>query len=84
MAFGGLRALLQPGDIRDQPLPLGLPLLAGGLEWLDLTLDGLQLLLQLRRQALQPCLFLGELDPRLLPFLLQLRLLGDRGVAILQ
>ena len=84
LAFSGLRALLQPGDIRDQPLPLGLPLLAGGLEWLDLTLDGLQLLLQLRRQALQPRLLLGELDPRLLPFLLQLRLLGDRGVAILQ
>ena len=84
LAFSGLRALLQPGDIRDQPLPLGLPLLAGGLEWLDLALDGLQLLLQLRRQALQPRLLLGELDPRLLPFLLQLRLLGDRGVAILQ
>src|SRR5207237_10795575 len=84
LSFGGLRALLQPGDVRDQPLPLGLPLLAAGLEGFDLALDGLQLLLQLRREALQPRLLLGELDPRLLPFLLQLRLFGDRGVAILQ
>src|SRR5207302_8132259 len=84
LRVGGLPALLQPGDIRNQPLPLRLPFLAGGLERLEFALDRFQLLLQLRREVLEARLLLGELDPRPLPFLFQLRLPSDGTVAILQ
>ncbi len=84
MRLGGLRTLLQPGDVRDQALPLRLPLVTGGLERLELRLDGFQLLLQVTRQVLETRLVFRELRPAFLPLLLELCLLGDGGIAILQ
>ena len=79
-----LAPLLQPGHVGDQPLALGLPFLACRLERLDLCLHGFELLLQLGAQVGQPGFVLGELGPGLLPFLFQLRLLADGGIAVLE